>query len=223
MGMKSHLSLPFCALILCLGCSRDDAKSPKDSAEHLGPVGAVSTGKTDAGAHQRVERGVSEPGKLLPVAGAQTKNNQPVTTSSSSHLEAESIFIEQGGISSVNADEAMSSSESFSKALQEIGREAERSMEAQDQADHYRRVLSRAIGNDGAVADFSCGLSVCMGSVHSRLDVDNEQWTLKFLDDPATRIFGHVGAIEQMGNFNEIRFIFSTDPDLPGIVVPIKD
>jgi len=139
------------------------------------------------------------------------------------YLATESRFVEPHGITKNHAEEVLASSAAFSKAMGEMRGEAAQSPEAQDLADHYRNALVEAVGDNGAVAGFECGLSVCMGSVHARLDTDNEQWTHRFLEAPSIRIFGHMSALERVGSFNESRFIFSTDPDLPGIVVALDD
>jgi hypothetical protein len=139
------------------------------------------------------------------------------------YLAPETRFIKHGGLDSDSANEVLGSSEAFSRPANEMSAAATMSMEALDLADHYRRALADVIGTDGTVMTFACGLSMCMGSVHTRPVVDSDSWTYRFLDAPSTRVFGHLRAVERIGNVTESRFIFSTDPDIPGIVVPDAD
>ena len=200
----------------CAGCSHEEAANP--NAVDLEP-------KSSAGYANQLEIKDARAGDERPDINAETRavGQQSLEPPNSIYLATETRFIEHGGLSRVRADEVLESRERFSRALDEMSSDAAKSMEAQDQAAHYRSALTQAVGADGAVASFSCGLSMCMGTVQTRKEVDNEQWTLRFLEADSTRVFGHMSAMEQVGNLHESRFIFSTDPNLPGIVVPIND
>ncbi|MFL9583340.1 hypothetical protein [Stenotrophomonas sp. AB1(2024)] len=213
-------AIPVALLVLLtqnIGCTRENTAISSDAADHTAPPKELITGV----AQQTSQNEGTERFDITPATEAnslRTRESAP-----SIHLVAESKFIEYSGLSRAHAEEVLGSSAGFSRALDEMSSEAAKIMEAQDLADHYRSALTQAVGTDGAVASLSCGLSMCMGSVHTRLGVDNDQWAQRFLDAPSTRVFGHLAAVEKIGDLNESRFIFSTDPDIPGIFVPLDD
>lgn len=137
-------------------------------------------------------------------------------------LATESTLVADQGVSAQVATDLLSSPEHLAKAVQKMERDASGSPEAQDLAKHYRSAISRAVGSDGAVENFSCGLSVCAGSVRSRLDVDQDAWVSRLNDDKSALTYSYVDTAERVGGFNEIRFVFSTDPALNAIVTPAE-
>ena len=200
-----------------IGCSHEEAANPRNAELDHGTA-KIRYPATDR-SHEEIA-GLKRPSiRAESVPSVQQAARQPDTL----YLATESRFIEHGGLSRTRADEILESREGFSRALEEMSSDAARNTDAQDLADHYRSALVGAVGSDGAVASFSCGLSMCMGSVQTRMDVDNGQWNLRFLDAASTRVFGHVSTLEKIGDLQESRFIFSTDPNVPGIVVPIND
>ncbi|WP_421567985.1 hypothetical protein [Stenotrophomonas sp. PD6] len=204
-------------LIQSLGCSRVDSLHSDPSSKRI----TTPDGFGAAAGQRKSPNAEARPS--APLLAAHAGQPIPTEASPSIYLASEARFIKHGGLDSDSANEVLGSSDAFSRALNEMSAAAMTSTEAQDLADLYRRALAEVIGTDGAVVTFACGLSMCMGSVHTHPAVDSDSWTYRFLDAPSTRIFGHLRAVERIGNLTESRFIFSTDPDIPGIVVPHAD
>ncbi|WP_312316367.1 hypothetical protein [Stenotrophomonas sp.] len=140
------------------------------------------------------------------------------STRASHHLEAEEKYIGEVGIEADAIDQVLQSREAFTTALHALDSESIRSMEAQDLTRHFRAVMELALGNEVTVSSLACGLSVCLGSVQKRAEID-EKWAHTFLDHDAIKVFGFGQAEDQMGDVHERRFLFSIDPGLPGVIV----
>lgn len=159
-------------------------------------------------------------GASASAAGLGSRESQGIATVSSGFLATEATLVADRGVSAQVATELLSSTESLAKVIQKMERDASTSPEAQDLAKHYRSAVSRAVGTDGAVESFACGLSVCAGSVRSRLDVDQDAWISRLNDDGSALMYSYVDTAERVGMVNESRFVFSTDPALNAIVTP---
>lgn len=143
----------------------------------------------------------------------------PSDSMESDYLKAEVKYIGQGGIESNEVEQVLQSREAFSNALQDLDDEGVRNLEAQDMTRHVRTVMLQALGENMTVHSLSCGLSICMGSVQSGSAFD-DIWAHPFLDHGAIKVFGFVEATDRRGGLHERRFLFSMDPELPGIIVP---
>lgn len=205
------------AVFQCIACSRESPDVAPSSPTNT-KVSSRATALTD-----RLAQSDAQPERPPAESITQQPNSGSTQSLPAEYLATESRFVEPNGITKTAAQQVLASSTDFSRALQDMGNEAIRNADAQDLADHYRKALSEAVGADGAIAGFACGLSLCMGSVQTRLHVDSEGWTGRFLDSPSIRVFGHMSALERKGDINESRFVFSTDPYLPGIVVALDD
>lgn len=144
----------------------------------------------------------------------------PMEPQDSKYLKTESKFISGGGISTYEADQILGSHDRFRKALEEMDRDAMRSTEAQDISRHLRKPLEEAVGQGAAITAFSCGFTVCMGTIQVASAAEHERWVMSFLRDPSFRKFGFLDVAEKVGNVYESRFMFSTDPDVGGINIP---
>lgn len=208
------LALALMAVALQSACSAQDPRSP---------------GAVNAPSEPPVVQAGSESG--ITVRRAQPKVMRAVTPHSTGHgpaspdpklsgyLKTELRYIGQGGIEANEVEQVLQSRDAFSSALQALDEEGVRSLEAQDMTRHVRGAMLQALGKDMIVHSLSCGLSVCIGSVQSGPAFD-DTWAHAFLDHGAMKVFGFIEAADQIGGLHERRFLFSMDPELPGIIVP---
>lgn len=202
------------AAVLQVACSSQDPRSPgardspsDSSVTHADGVSSVTVHR----AQPKVARPITP---NPPVQGAPSLDPKV-----SGYLKAEVKYIGKGGIEANEVDQVLQSRDVFSSALQAIDEEGVRSLEAQDITRNVRTVMLQALGEDMTVHDLSCGLSVCMGSVKSGSAFD-DTWPHPFLDHGAIKVFGFIEAADQTEGLHERRFLFSIDPELPGIIVP---
>ncbi len=203
----------FAVMLQCAGCSaggleteaqaRHEARSTNELADQV-PMNSPLRGTSSAGS------------TLRPISAS---NPEATVPGNMTYLPAESALVELDGISANMTDQIIESREAFSKALQEMSNDENRSMEAQDLAKHYRDAFERAVGSRGAVGNLSCGLSVCMGSVTAGSVADHDAWLSRLHDDPGAATYGFIEAIESTGDHFQSRFVFSTDPALKAIIV----
>lgn len=200
---------------LMASCSYEDSVS-QSSAAPADDRPASSTVDGKAASVVSSSKSFGEPG----ASASQTESQEKQLVRDPSYLKTEARFVSEKGLSTYATNEVLGSHDGFRSALDEMRRDASRSMEAQDMTDLIRTALERAVGKDAAVTGFSCGLTVCMGTVRVRSEVKHERWVMKFLNDGSFRVFGFLDVAEKVGGTYESRFIFSTDPDVPGIYIP---
>jgi hypothetical protein len=201
------------AMLQCVACSAVGGKAEREvqheklqvkDAARRDPVANLSVGNSTGGATLRPSP-ASNPG--------------PPEVANTIYLPAESAFVAQHGISASLTDQVIESRDEFARVLKEMSNDEMRSMEAQDLAKLYRRMLERAVGTESAVEDLSCGLSVCMGSVRAGSLADHDAWLARLGEDPAALRYVFMEAIEHTGDQFQSRFVFSTDPALKAIVL----
>lgn len=208
------LALVLVVAVLQSACSSHDPLSPAANDAPSDSAAAQPDGVSSATVHRaqpKVMRAVT-PHSI----GQGQSSSDP---KKSGYLKAELQYIGKGGIEANEADQALQSRDAFSSAVLALDEEAIRSLEAQDITRHVRAVMLQALGKDVTVHSLSCGLSVCMGSVQSGSAFD-DTWAHPFLDHGAIKVFGFIEAANQVGGLHERRFLFSMDPELPGIIVP---
>lgn len=214
MSISLKVVLPSSFIVLCGACSGSGHTDTVDAEQPEGRSSISNTSPVEIGEHAAA--GTASASR----SGLSRKQAKGLDTVAPGFLAAESTLVADRGVSAQVATEVLSSTERFSKAIQTMERDALTSSEAQDLAVHYRSAVLRAVGSDGAVESFACGLSVCAGSVRSRLDVDQDAWISRLNDDTSALTFSYVDTVERIGGFNESRFVFSTDPALNAIVTP---
>lgn len=137
--------------------------------------------------------------------------------SSLEHLQSESAFIFEGGISSQVSEQLLRSGRSTSDAIDRLTMDAASSTEAQDLAKHYRSSISRAMGEDALLERLSCGLSICIGIARARSNADHEAWGQRLASDTSSPTYSYAETSENLGAGYENRFIFSTNPAMNSI------
>jgi hypothetical protein len=163
------------------------------------------------------DEGGASPVPAIQPALAEARPVGGVTASP--YLPTESTFIDQSGISGDRSEEILENSALFSKALDGMRGDEATNVEAQELAQHHRRVLERAVGEQGIVNDLTCGLSLCMGSVTSRTTAEHEDWSGRLVKDPAARRYGAIHKYEAVGDQVQNRFVFSADPAIAALVL----
>lgn len=208
----TQCSLILAAALMCTSCSEDE-RGALSSAD-IPPSSGTRTGNTELADDLEDQISVS-PKMGSTVAGPRgSTSNDP----SSSYLSTEFDLVDEGKLSAQKATEVLASSRSLSRAVEAMERDAAKSLEARDLTKHYREGLARAIDGAGVVDNFSCGLSLCVGSVRVGSLADQEAWTTRFEQDPSARSYSYVVTSERIGDSYEQRFMFSTDPGMNGIV-----
>lgn len=133
------------------------------------------------------------------------------------HLQAESGFMANGGISSQTAEDLLRSSRSTSEAIERMTIDAASSPDAQDLTRHYRSSLMRAMDQNAVLERLACGLSLCVGIARARSNADHQAWGQRLASDRSSPTYGYVETSESLGAEYENRFMFSTDPELNSI------
>lgn len=207
-----HLSLLMSTILslYCAGCTDGGALSADDTPQGIAESGNIT----------RVEPAASD--SAPPAVRTPSNHTASATTlghprSTLEHLQVESIFILNEGISSQAAEDLLHSSRTASDAIDRMTRDAASSPDAQDLTKHYRSALTRAIGPSGVLDGFSCGLSICIGIARSRGSSDHEGWEHRLASDPSSPTYSYAEASEGIDGGYETRFIFSTDPALNSI------
>lgn len=212
---KSYSGLALACVVLSLqtACVSRDVQPPVTSdvvsdsaASHANDENVVTLHR----AQPKVMRAIA-----LHVAG---HSPVPIDQRATSYLKAEERYIGQGGIEADAIDQVLQSRQAFASAVQALGAESVRSMDAQDMTRHFRTVMELALGKEMAISSLACGLSVCLGSVQKGSAFD-DGWAHTFLDHEAIKVFGFVQAEDRLGDAHERRFLFSMDPELPAVIV----
>lgn len=195
----------------CLGCAADTMDPQPAGMRHATEV------HNDGGQEAAANRASRDPDGLpamRPMLADAQKARDPAA---SAYLATEATMIEQDGISGERSDEILEDTALFSKALARMSDDEKTSMEAQELARHHRNVLVRAVGDQGVVEDLTCGLSLCMGAVTARSQVDHDAWHGRLAKDPAARRYGAIHRFEPVGDQVQKRFVFSADPAVAAI------
>lgn len=201
------------AAVMCTSCSEDElGGGPKrPDVPAASAPSTASAGQADGLGHK-----ISDATKLRvsDTRPSGSLSHDP----SSAYLSTESDMVDEGKISAQKATEVLASSKSLSRTVEAMERDAAKSLEARDLTKLYRESLARAVDGAGVVDNFSCGLSLCVGSVRVRSLADQDAWSARFEQDPSARSYSFVVTSERMGDSYEQRFMFSTDPGMNGIV-----
>lgn len=210
---RFNSTFPLLPLMFLAGCSAG-GESTSASTEARGGL-APQTGSS-----ARHETSPHDSGSTTAHV-RQTTHTAPVVPLQSvmGLLSTEESFVDQDGISTSMAFQMLSSSENLAKAIERMTADASGSMEAQDLSRHYRSAIARAVGDNGDIESFACGLSLCAGSVRTRTSDEGDAWRYRFLDDSSARTYGNVSDVEDLGGVYETRFMFSTDPAVPALII----
>jgi hypothetical protein len=198
-----------------IGCAADTAGTEALGLHqaHTAEEIALPDGNTTA-------PGASGRGSAIrPTSGFVAATRDP---KASPYLVTESALIANGGISSEQSDPLLESRALFAEALQRMGEDEKKSMEAQDLAKHYRSALDQAMGAHGVVEDLTCGLSLCMGSVSARSRADHDAWAERLYENAGAARHVIVDVFEADGDRLQNRFLFSADAAIKAIVLPPK-
>ena len=208
------LAFALMAVALQSACTSHEPLSPGANDEYNESAVAQADGVSSTTVHR------AQP-KVLRAVTPHSDGDGPSSAdpSAGGFLKAELQYIGKGGIEANEVDQVLQSRDAFSSALLALDEEAIRSLDAQDMKRHVRAVMLRALGENMTVHSLSCGLSVCMGSVQSGSKFD-DTWAHAFFDHGSIKVFGFIEAADQVGGLHERRFLFSMDPELPGIIVP---
>lgn len=208
------IALALMAVALQSACSPQDPRSPGARDAQSAPAAAQAGDESSITVHRAQPKVMRAVTPHSAIHGSSSSD-----TGAGGYLRAEVKYIGQGGIEANEVEQVLQSRDAFSSALQALDAENIRSLEAQDMTRHVRTVMLQALGKDITVDGLSCGLSMCMGSAHRNSAFD-DTWAHPFLDHRAIKVFGFIEAEDRMGSLYERRFLFSMDPELPGIIVP---
>lgn len=154
-------------------------------------------------------------------ADSMTSGQQPAEPKVPPHLTAEATLIGKGGLASDQVEHVLLSREAFSGTVEALEQESLRSIEAQDMTRYVRNVIDRGLTSDMRLSSFSCGESVCMGSVQKGSEFE-KNWSISRLEDEALPFHAVAQSMEKIGGVYENRFLFSTDPELRNFVGPLS-
>lgn len=202
------------AVALQSACTSREPLSPGANDEHNESAVAQADGVSSTTVHRAQPKAMRA---VTPHSTGQGPSSSDPKMSG--YLKAELQYIGKGGIEANDVDQVLQSRHAFTSALLAFDEQASSSLEAQDMTRHFRAVMLRALGENMTVHSLSCGLSVCMGSVQSGSKFD-DTWAHAFFDHGSIKVFGFIEAADQIGGLHERRFLFSMDPELPGIIVP---
>lgn len=146
---------------------------------------------------------------------------QSVEPADQRHLKAEARLVGRGGLESDEVEHVLLSREAFAGTVQALDQDAMHSIEAQEMARYVRNVIDRGLTSDMRLSSFSCGVSVCMGSVQKGSEFA-KNWSISELEDEALPFHAVAQSMEKIGGVHENRFVFSTDPELRDFVGPLS-
>lgn len=193
------------AMLLCLCCAGCIADSTPDPDVNLRKAAR------EAQAPPAISNADALPNPGIPTAPTHR------AASSLALLRSESALMFKDGISILAAEDLLQSSRNMSDAINRMTQDAASSPDAQDLTRHYRSSLERAIGQEGVLERFSCGLSICIGIARTRRSTDHEAWGHRFASDASSPTYSYAEASEHSWMGYENRFIFSTDPEMSSI------
>ncbi len=193
------------AMLFCLSCAGCIADSTPD------PDVSLRRAATEAQVPPAISNADASPNPGVPTASTHR------AASSLALLRSESALMFKDGISILAAEDLLQSSRKMSDAINRMTQDAASSPEAQDLTRHYRSSLERAMGQEGVLERFSCGLSICIGIARTRSSADHEAWGHRFASDASSPTYSYAEASEHSWMGYENRFIFSTDPEMSSI------
>lgn len=208
------LAIALMAVALQPACYSQDPRSPAARDAPCEPPAAQAGDEGSITVHRAQPKVMRAVKPHSPVHGPSPSDSMEI-----GYLKAEVKYIGQDGIEASEVEQVLQTRDAFSSAVQAIDEEGIRNLEAQDMTRHVRTVMLQALGEDMTVHSLSCGLSICMGSVQ-RGSAFDDTWAHPFLDHGVIKVYGFVDATDRIADLHERRFLFSMDPELPGIIVP---
>ena len=133
-------------------------------------------------------------------------------------MPTEATLIVEDGLSSDDITLLIQNREEFSRAIDQLAREAGRIDAFSDTASIYRQALTRAINGDGQLEALACGTSACMGTVRMNPGFADQNWSERLADDRSSPSYAQVSTHEDIGGSIESRFVISIDPSVRSIV-----
>ncbi|WNH54085.1 hypothetical protein [Stenotrophomonas oahuensis] len=212
-GMLAAISF---AALLQTACSVGEAVTPPTSHESQVPSPTRST-ETEGTAVHRPQPQTARYAKPL----SSTSIQLPAEPADPRHLTAEATFVQKGGLASDEVELVLLSREAFAGTVEALEQESVRSIEAHDITRYVRNVIDRGLTSDMRLSSFSCGVSVCMGSVQKGSEFAMN-WSIAQLEDDALQFHAVAQTMEKMGGVYENRFVFSTNPELRNFVGPLS-
>lgn len=208
--MKFQTLLIAVAAVVLIGCSENEGNpsSPatqKSVAQTMSASTSASEATDESASPERTAASSS--------SGSPARSSEP-TRSTSPYLEAESALLADGGLSVEKAGTILQSDKGFEQTIRQFDQSAATSPEAQDLTAHYKAAIARSFGGEGSLRDFSCGLSLCVGSVRTKSPSDYAAWSERFAKDSGAPTYSFGEMTQKIGEGDyESRFVFSTDPN----------
>lgn len=204
--MKLHPAFVVLAATLLVGCSDKASQSPAPSSQ----VPAAQAAPDSNNPTKAPSASVSDSAGGTNSAAA---NPLPSAPSPSAYLPAESKLLADGGLATERAVALLQSDKQFQQAARAFDQGAANSSEAHDLAVHYKAAISRGLGDKAVLRDFSCGLSLCIGSMRTKSPGDYTAWSERFAKDTGAPTYSFMETTKKLSEGEyESRFVFSTDP-----------
>ncbi|MGO1003406.1 hypothetical protein [Lysobacter sp. CA196] len=215
--MKLHPAFVVLAATFLVGCSDKEGQSPAPSTQvPAAQVAPDSNGPTQA---------TSAPVLTDNTGGANSAVASPSPSAAppSAYLPAESKLLAEGGLATERAVALLQSDKQFQQAARAFDQGAANSLEAQDLAAHYKAAVARGLSNKEVLRDFSCGLSLCIGSIRTKSADDYTAWSERFAKDTGAPTYSFMETTKKLSEGEyESRFVFSTDPGANSMTAPGK-
>ncbi|WP_423156573.1 hypothetical protein [Stenotrophomonas maltophilia] len=199
------------AVLAIAGCSGRQAASVEDAAEvaNAAPAPSLSNPATDAVSAR------------VPTASSTTTAAPGLAQPEGHFLEGERMLLNEGAVSAQKSEAVLGSDKAFAQVISQFERDAAGHPEVQDLTRLYRAAATLLIGNDGTLASFACGYSLCVGEIRSRTDEDFSAWSEAIGMDKAAPVYSLTTAPMTWGRDQRGgRFVFSVDPAANGITGP---
>ncbi|HGM5516098.1 hypothetical protein U4I95_03415 [Stenotrophomonas maltophilia] len=131
------------------------------------------------------------------------------------------MLLNEGAVSAQKSEAVLGSDKAFAQVISQFERDAAGHPEVQDLTRLYRAAATLLIGNDGTLASFACGHSLCVGEIRSRTDEDFSAWSEAIGMEKAAPVYSLTTAPMTWGRDQRGgRFVFSVDPAANGITGP---
>ncbi|AYZ70521.1 hypothetical protein JAK33_11735 [Stenotrophomonas maltophilia] len=199
------------AVLAIAGCSGRQAASVEDAAEvaNAAPAPSLSNPATDAVSAR------------VPTASSTTTAAPGLAQPEGHFLEGERMLLNEGAVSAQKSEAVLGSDKAFAQVISQFERDAAGHPEVQDLTRLYRAAATLLIGNDGTLASFACGYSLCVGEIRSRTDEDFSAWSEAIGMEKAAPVYSLTTAPMTWGRDQRGgRFVFSVDPAANGITGP---
>lgn len=216
--MKLHPAFVVFAATLLVGCSDKASQSPTPSSQvPAAQVAPDSKDPTKANSAPALADGTSG------TSGTAAASAPPSAPPPSPYLPAESKLLADGGLATERAATLLQSDKQFQQAARLFDQGAANNPEAHDLAAHYKAAISRDLGDKAVLRDFSCGLSLCIGSMRTKSADDYTAWSERFAKDTGAPTYSFMETTKKLSEGEyESRFVFSTDPGANSMSVPGK-